>query len=131
MKTRIILSLSFMLLLAACAPAATPTPTTLPENNPPASQETTTTNGTNIVITNIWVTNVSACTQKVYLAWTYENDVHYQMRYAPVLEGNYLHNDYWIDIGPEVIGPAHEYEEINSSILTQRFYRVVAPWVDP
>jgi plastocyanin len=52
MKTRIILSLSFMLLLAACAPAATPTPTSLPVNNPPASQETTTSNGTNIAITN-------------------------------------------------------------------------------
>lgn len=52
MKTRIILSLTFVFLLAACAPAAVPTPTTLPVNNPPATQHTTTLNGTNITISN-------------------------------------------------------------------------------
>ncbi len=50
MKTRIILSLALVILLAACAPASTPTPTTQPGGNTSATQETT--NGTNIQITN-------------------------------------------------------------------------------
>ncbi len=86
---------------------------------------------TNIVITNIWVTNVNANTQKVSLAWTYENDVHYQVRCAPNLQGSNIFNDYWINIGPEIIGPAHEYEENNATILTQRSYRVMAPYIVP
>jgi hypothetical protein len=87
---------------------------------------------TNIVITNIWVTNVNANTQLVNLAWTYENDVHYQVRYAPDLGGNYVSNIFWIDLGPEVIGPAHTYQDTNNSItVTQRYYRVVAPYLSP
>jgi hypothetical protein len=86
---------------------------------------------TNIVITNIWVTNVNANTQKVSLAWTYENDVHYQMRYAPELGTNYASNILWINIGPEIIGPAHEYQESNPIVFTQRCYRVMAPYIVP
>ena len=87
---------------------------------------------TNIVITNIWVTNVNANTQAVSLAWTYENDVHYQVRYAPDLGTNYASNVFWINLGPEIIGPAHTYQDTNnSSTVTQRFYRVVAPYLSP
>jgi hypothetical protein len=86
---------------------------------------------TNIVITNVWVTNVNASTQKVSLAWTYENDVHYQMRYAPDLGTNYHSNIFWINLGPEIIGPAHEYQEYNPIIFTQRCYRVMAPYILP
>jgi len=87
---------------------------------------------TNIVITNIWVTNVNANTQAVSLAWTYENDVHYQVRYAPDLGTNYASNVFWINLGPEIIGPAHTYQDTNNSItVTQRFYRVVAPYLSP
>jgi len=87
---------------------------------------------TNIVITNIWFTNVNANTQMVDLAWTYENDVHYQMRYAPNLTTNYASNIFWINLGPEIIGPAYHYRETNSTAtLTQRFYRVMAPYTWP
>ena len=87
---------------------------------------------TNIVITNVWFTNVNANTQVVDLAWTYENGVHYQVRYAPNLGSNYVSNIFWIDIGPEIIGPAHSYRETNrTTTVTQRFYRVMAPYTWP
>ncbi len=87
---------------------------------------------TNIVITNIVVTNLIAGTQAVSLAWTYETDVHYQVRYAPDLGTNYASNAFWINLGPEIIGPAHQYWETNSSaVVSQRFYRVVAPYISP
>jgi hypothetical protein len=86
---------------------------------------------TNIVITNIWATNVNANTQLVNLAWTYENGVHYQVRYAPNLQSNYVSNIFWIDLGPEIIGPAHQYQDTNSPVGTQRYYRVVAPYLYP
>jgi len=86
---------------------------------------------TNIVITNIWATNINANTQVVNLAWTYENGVHYQVRYAPNLQSNYVSNIFWIDLGPEIIGPAHQYQDTISPVGTQRYYRVVAPYLYP
>jgi len=87
---------------------------------------------TSIMITNAWFTNVNANTQVVDFAWTYQNDVHYQVRYAPNLGSNYVSNIFWIDIGPEIIGPAHNYRETNSTAtITQRFYRIIAPYTWP
>ena len=84
-----------------------------------------------IVITNIWVTNVNASTQTLGMGWTYETGVHYQVRYAPDLGTNYASNTFWINLGPEIVGPAHEFQETNGSAVTQRFYRVMAPYIVP
>ena len=81
---------------------------------------------TNIVITNIVVTNLFVTNQVVGLAWTYENNVHYQVRATGALSTNIT----WYDVGPVIIGPNHWYWETNL-VSTQKFYRVIAPFSWP
>lgn len=86
---------------------------------------------TNIVITNIVVTNLFVTNQVVGLAWTYQNDVHYQVLSALSLGTNGSGGGIlWSNAGPELIGPAHWHWETNS-VRTQKFYRVMAPYLWP
>ena len=86
---------------------------------------------TNIVITNIVVTNVvvgGVPNQAVTLRWRAESCIHYQLQATATLTNAVPLP--WVDVGPEVIGPANTQSETNTLRL-QRYYRVMAPWVWP
>ena len=85
---------------------------------------------TNIVITNIVVTNIASggvTGQVVVIRWRPEVGVHYQTQVSPIVAPAPL---VWTDTGPEVIGPAYTYCATNSA-TSNRFYRVVAPYICP
>ena len=87
--------------------------------------------GTNIVITNLVVTNLFLTNKVIGLAWTYETNVHYRVKYADSL-GTAGTNAVWFDAGQEIIGPDHWYWGTNSpTTVTQRFYRIYAPFIWP
>jgi hypothetical protein len=77
---------------------------------------------TNIVITNIVLT-LTNCT--VY--WNAENNVHYWLMASTNLSEPAVN---WTKIGSEVIGPVNNQTE-SARWPTNRFYRVVAPYVWP
>lgn len=89
--------------------------------------------------TNIVITNIVVITNRVVgLAWTYDSGIRYQPQWAPNCGTNtdttgtnlILGGIVWSNCGPEVIGPNHWYWETNT-VLTQRIYRVLAPYTWP
>ena len=85
---------------------------------------------TNILITNITVIpRMNPTTQQVAIVeWIAETNVHYQLQGLSEFPPG-MTNLLWFDIGPEVIGPTNFQTDTTSVIQSQRFYRVIAPWV--
>jgi hypothetical protein len=87
---------------------------------------------TNIVITNITVTNLvsGGVTQQVAtIAWNAESGLSYQLQAVTNLTGAPT-NLWWTDVGGLVIGPSNTQVETNS-LQFERYYRVTMPFVWP
>ncbi len=85
---------------------------------------------TNIVITWIGVTNTTPTNQIVTVKWNAETNVHYEVLAAPNLGTNSGTDIVWQVISPEIIGPSDQHTHTNTS-MSQRYYRVRAPWTYP
>jgi hypothetical protein len=88
---------------------------------------------TNIVITNVTVTNVMVganAGQAVSVQWASETNIHYQLQAVTNLIGAPT-SLFWTNVGGEVLGPANTQSETNSPPGSQRYYRVFAPFTWP
>jgi len=86
---------------------------------------------TNIIITNIVVTNITVSgtvSNVVKLQWNAQVGVQYQVQFLTTFSNTppFL----WTNVGPVFIGPANTFVGTNS-VLLERYYRVMAPYVWP
>jgi hypothetical protein len=78
-------------------------------------------------LTNIVITNITLTPSNATIYWTAQTDVHYWLLATTNLS---IGMPNWTRIGAEIIGPANSEVETNRW-PTNRFYRVVAPYVWP
>ncbi|MCS7337457.1 MAG: hypothetical protein NZ739_04365, partial [Verrucomicrobiae bacterium] len=62
------------------------------------------------------------------IRWVAQTNVHYQLEATSEFPTG-TNTPVWIELGPEVIGPTNFQTDVTTTIQSQRFYRVKAPWV--